>query len=145
MIREMRESDRQNYFEMSRGFYASGAAKGEITDGARADFWRHIAEGQSVKGYIIEDGGETAGYALTVSYPSQEFGGKVLWIDELFVKPEFRGRGLGKEFILFAETLENNVLLRLEAEPDNEKAIKLYEALGFEPLKYLQMIKRTKL
>lgn len=145
MIRKMRESDRQTYFDMSREFYASGAAKGEITDKVRADFWRYIADGQSVKGYIIENGGKPAGYALTVSYPSQEFGGNVLWIDELFVKPEFRGQGLGKEFLQFAGTLENNVLLRLEAEPDNEKAIKLYETLGFAPLKYLQMIKRTKL
>ncbi len=142
-IRLITPSDKKEYFEMSRAFYASGAAKGEITDDLRESFWKEILKGELLKGYFFEVNGEVAGFALTPVYASQEFGGRVLWIDELFVKPQFRGQGLATEFFGF---LENNSqgckLLRLEVEPDNKKAISLYKSLGFENLIYGQMIKK---
>ena len=66
-----------------------------------------------------------------------------MWVDELFVLPKFRGRGIAKEFFKFSEGLSGYAALRLEAEPDNERAIKLYKSLGFKPLPYLQMIKTS--
>lgn len=141
MIRNMLASDKSNYFEMSRDFYMSGAAKGKIDDGKREKFWVEILNGVFVNGFIIEHGNKTAGYALVCYYASQEFGGKVVWIDELFIKPEFRGKGLGKDFLKFAESLDG-VLMRLEAEPDNLRAIELYKSIGYKELEYLQLIKR---
>ena len=141
MIREMVSADKSAYFEMSRQFYRSGAALNEIEDVKRENFWNEILKGVYVKGYIIERDGNTAGYALTVPYASQEFGGTVLWIDELFVLPEYRGQGLAREFFGYVQSLSGNIMLRLEAEPDNELAIKLYKSLGFENLPYIQMIK----
>lgn len=101
---------------MSRMFYASGAALRQIDDEKRVKFWAEILKNNAVKGYILEYGNSVAGYALTVSYPSQEFGGEVLWIDELFVKPEYRGKKLGGEFLDFAANSAKKVLLRLEVE-----------------------------
>lgn len=142
MIRKMTESDRAQYFEMSKSFYSSGAAHYKIEDEKRNKFWKYIIEDVFVNGYILECENKVAGYALTVNYCSQEFGGKVLWIDELFVKPEFRGRNLATEFLEYAKSLDGNVLLRLEAEKNNQKAIALYKRLGFEELDYLQLIKK---
>lgn len=122
-------------------FYASGAALRQIDDEKRVKFWSEILKNNAVKGYILEYGNSVAGYALTVSYPSQEFGGEVLWIDELFVKPEYRGKKLGGEFLDFAANSAKKVLLRLEVEQDNQRAIALYKAKGFEVLPYIQMIK----
>lgn len=142
MIRKMTESDRAQYFEMSKSFYSSGAAHYKIEDEKRNKFWKFIVEGVFVNGYVLECENKVAGYALTVNYYSQEFGGKVFWIDELFVKPEFRGRNLGTEFLEYVKSLDGNVLLRLEAEKNNQKAIALYKRLGFEELDYLQLIKK---
>lgn len=122
-------------------FYASGAALRQIDDEKRVKFWSEILKNNAVNGYILEYGNSVAGYALTVSYPSQEFGGEVLWIDELFVKPEYRGKKLGGEFLDFAANSAKKVLLRLEVEQDNQRAIALYKAKGFEVLPYIQMIK----
>lgn len=141
MIRPINEKDKLQYFEMSRMFYASGAALRQIDDEKRVKFWTEILKNNAVKGYILEYGNSVAGYALTVSYPSQEFGGEVLWIDELFVKPEYRGKKLGGEFLDFAANSAKKVLLRLEVEQDNQRAIALYKAKGFEVLPYIQMIK----
>src|SRR5258708_2151104 len=38
--------------------------------------------------------GRTVGYALLISFWSNELGGEVCNIDELFVAPQYRGRGL---------------------------------------------------
>ena len=125
---------------MSRDFYACGAALKPIEEKKREKFWDTIVKGTSVYGYIIEADGKPAGYALAVPFLSQEAGGTVLWVDELYVSPEFRGRGIAKQFFDYLEKKEK-AAIRLEVEPDNLKAIKLYESLGFKPLPYMQMIK----
>lgn len=141
MFRRICEKDKEIYFGMSREFYSSGAALKPIDDEKREKFWKTLVDGNCVNGYVIEKEGRIAGYAITIPYPSQEAGGTVLWIDELFVLPEFRGQGIAKEFFKFAEGLSGKVALRLEVEPDNERALNLYKSIGFKPLPYLQMIK----
>src|ERR1700722_6509130 len=41
------------------------------------------------------NGASTVGYAILIPYWSNEFGGTVLFIDELFVTPELRSQGVG--------------------------------------------------
>lgn len=144
MIRLMKDSDKNEYFEMSRAFYSSGAALEEIPNESRKSFWQEIMSARYIKGYIIESTGEVAGYALAFIYASQEAGGKVMFIDELFVKEKFRGKGLGKEFFAYAEKVDGISAFRLEAENDNLRAIRLYKSLGYERLDYMQMIKHVK-
>jgi ribosomal protein S18 acetylase RimI-like enzyme len=75
-----------------------------------------------------------AGYALLVNYWSNEFGGNLLYIDELLVRENFRGRGLGTAFLRFLkETNYNNHRgLLLEVLPYNRKAYEWYLRLGFQ-------------
>src|SRR5260370_18868596 len=48
--------------------------------------------------------GRTVGYALLISFWSNELGGEVCNIDELFVAPQYRGRGLATA--LFGSLIE---------------------------------------
>ena len=80
--------------------------------------------------------GEIAGYALLVSFWSNEYGGEICDIDELYVKPSHRGRGISTS--LFADIVgdrslwpECPVALQLEVTPANARARALYERLGF--------------
>jgi hypothetical protein len=41
------------------------------------------------------------GYALLIPYWSNEFGGVLLFVDELFVLREVRNRGIGHSFFRF--------------------------------------------
>src|SRR5712692_9312679 len=82
--------------------------------------------------------GRTVGYALLISFWSNELGGEVCNIDELFVAPPYRGRGLATA--LFGSLAEGNpslwptkpAALALEVSLQNERARALYERLGFQ-------------
>lgn len=93
--------------------------------------------------YLLECEGEPAGYGLTARTFSQEAGGSVLWIEELYIREQFRSRGLGREFFSYIEekNKDRTARIRLEVEEENTRAASLYERLGYEKLDYKQMIK----
>jgi GNAT superfamily N-acetyltransferase len=86
---------------------------------------------------VCEVDGDTTGYALLISFWSNELGGEVCVIDELFVVPEYRSRGVATE--LLASLIHNkgslspakSVALGLEVSPANVRARALYERVGF--------------
>jgi ribosomal protein S18 acetylase RimI-like enzyme len=143
-VKKITKADKDVYFSMSRDFYASGATNSQIDDCGREKFFKEILSEQIVKGYFLIYNGETAGYAICCLSASQEACGRILWLDELYVKPQFRGLGLAKEFFRFLEEGDGYEYIRLEVEKDNEKALKLYSLLGYKDCEYLPLYKKTK-
>ena len=143
-IRRMTEADITEYFTMSKDFYSSGVTNSLIDDSGREKFWKEIISGEIVRAYIIGYGNKTAGYAVCCMSASQEACGRVLWLDELYIKPEFRGNGLGKAFFEFIENSDEYGYVRLEVEHDNKRALKLYQSLGYADANYLSLYKKTK-
>ena len=80
---------------------------------------------------------QIVGYAVLINYWSNECGGNILTIDELFVAKSMRGQGLGTDFVrhVIQTRLNDFVALRLEVTPANVRARRLYERLGFSSLK----------
>ncbi len=78
--------------------------------------------------------GEVAGYVVIAFGFSIEFRGRDAFIDELFVKEGFRGRGLGGAALRFAEGLcrgRGVRALHLEVERQNTGAQAVYRRAGF--------------
>lgn len=143
MIRRYEASDRSTVTEMFDEFYHSPAVLHPIP---RAHFEKTLNEAEAgnpcVRLYLIENGGQTAGYALLALTFSNEAGGDVVWLDEIYIRPEFQGKGLGNEFFDFLEKeFASAARFRLEVESDNEGAVRLYKRRGFRPLEYVQFIK----
>ena len=143
MIRGYEASDRRTVTEMLDEFYHSPAVLHPIP---RAHFEKTLNEAEAgnpcVRLYLIENGGQTAGYALLALTFSNEAGGDVVWLDEIYIRPEFQGKGLGNEFFdFFEKEFASAARLRLEVEADNDGAVRLYERRGFRPLEYRQFIK----
>lgn len=85
---------------------------------------------------VLEVQGEVAGYAFLIRFWSNELGGEVVTIDELYVRPADRGQGQATtllEELSGPESLWPSpaVALSLEVTPDNHRARALYERLGF--------------
>jgi GNAT superfamily N-acetyltransferase len=82
----------------------------------------------------FEVDGAVAGYLVVAFGFSLEFGGRDAFVDELFVLPSARGRGLGTQALELAEQLcrENSIhALHLEVEFVNESAKRLYARRGY--------------
>jgi len=84
---------------------------------------------------VIEKSKIIAGYALLVNFWSNEWGGNVLFLDEIYLKPEFRGQGIGRNFIgyLIEKKYNRSTAIQLEVAPTNKKARALYVDIGFKP------------
>lgn len=93
------------------------------------------------KQMVCIENGAYAGYANVAMTYSNEVGGLVMFIEEIYIREKYRGCGLGEEFIRFIrQEFDSKVKrYRLEVTQDNAGAIKLYERLGFESLDYKQM------
>ncbi len=84
--------------------------------------------------YVVTENNKTIACTLTVPEWSDWRNGTVLWIHSVYVKPEFRRKGI---FRLIYEYLKNTVIvdqslmgLRLYVEKSNTKAQKVYESVG---------------
>ena len=85
---------------------------------------------------IAEEGGEAAGFALFFHNFSTFVGRPGIYLEDLFVKPEHRGKGYGKALLKrLAELAVERDCGRLEwAVLDwNEQAIGFYRRLGARP------------
>jgi len=85
--------------------------------------------------WIFVSEGGIAGYMIIGSAFSVEFGGKTAFIDELYISEDYRGKGIGKTALKFAEKFAKEKgykYLRLEVELSNTIAQKIYRANGFK-------------
>lgn len=145
MFRKINENDRDIFMSLTKEFYMSEAVMHSVPERNRINTWNELMRSeQYAQCFIFEYEGETAGYALLSKTFSQEAGGMVIWIEELYILPQFRSKGLAKEFFDYILSMKNISRVRLEVEPDNERAIKLYKSVGFEVLPYVQYIRESK-
>ena len=86
---------------------------------------------------------DVVGYAILTWFWSNEFGGKVVIIDELLLKAEHRGQGIGTAFFeyLFRQNPYGAVVYHIEVGLGNVQANALYERVGFTYYKTAAMFK----
>lgn len=104
---------------------------------------RALTHPDSLRVEVFKEQEQIIGYALLFAFWSNEYGGMVLTLDELYVVPHFRSRGISSHYIQKLHDQKNSyVLLALEVMPGNEKAKALYSKLGFKENKRTFMNKR---
>lgn len=142
-LRPMEESDKTAVIDMMRGFYASEAVH---TNGSEEVFSNDVdacvSDCPFASGYVfVREDGNLCGYSVLVHSYSTEYGRPVIWIEDLFLEEEARGKGLGAMLFDFVKEKYPDHIHRLEVEETNLRAIRLYKKSGFTTLPYAEMIR----
>ena len=70
------------------------------------------------------------------------YGGICIWLEDLYIKPDYRHSGIsGKVFEFIENHYPNAVRFKLEVEPENEFAVKCYQKQQYKILTYSVMSK----
>lgn len=143
LIRRPEPRDKKEYLAMSEEFYATDAVLHPVP---KRNFERTfdllLTGSRYADAYLVEEDGKAVGYALLAFTWSNEAGGMVVWGEELYIRPQYRGKGIGNAVIarIFKDYGNKAVRFRLETEDSNTGARKLYRRIGFRDLPYRQMI-----
>ena len=119
--------------QMMQDFYAIDNYPMDVEESKKL-FQEFITNENLGKSWLIFSENEIVGYIILTFIFSFEYGGKIAFIDELFIKETARGKGFGKEAIQFIQGEVPKLslkLLYLEVETHNENAQKLYLAHDF--------------
>ena len=81
------------------------------------------------------------GYGMAAKSFSTEYGRQCIWLEDIYIKAEYRGLGIGSLFIDYITKKYPDALLRLEVEEENARAVHVYKKSGFEFCEYKEMKK----
>ena len=127
---------------MMQTFYASDAVH---TNGSDAIFHNDIqaciSDNPYLEGFVFLQDEDVVGYSMIAKSFSTEFGRSCIWIEDIYLQPQFRGQGMAGKFFAFLEECYPGAILRLEAEEENIGAVRAYRKAGFDVMPYLEMYK----
>ena len=142
-IRKLTTADENEFITMCCDFYNTGATLYSLSrDKVKRTFDKILEEGPFITAYMLIYNNLIAGYVnLSFTY-SNEADGIVVFIEELYVKPEYQGKSIGTQTLqfIFDHYKDKVKRYRLEVCKSNTDAIRLYEKIGFKNLDYKQMI-----
>ncbi len=127
-LRRAGRSDLEQLLRWSRDF-EHGAHGEPFIERTLAEFERSPGRGE----IVILETPAPVGYAILVSWWSNEFRGEALLLDELYVAPEHRG-GTGMAALRAIEELARSrgvKLLSLEVLPETPRVHSLYQRAGY--------------
>jgi GNAT superfamily N-acetyltransferase len=110
--------------------------------------WHTIAElsAHPDKGAItiMHVGDAIVGYAIVIYYWSNEYGGNIAHIDEFYVKPSWRNKGIGSSYVEHIAKIRGINLkgIHVETTPANQEASAFYLRRGFKLAKNRHMFRK---
>ncbi len=143
MFRNITQSDKEVFLTMAQEFYASPAVMHKIDPNHFVTtFDAAINKNPYFRVLMIESENHVIGYAVLSFTYSNEAGGMVVLIEEVYVDKAHRSKGIGTKLLTFVEKeYPTFKRFRLEVTKDNLRAIDLYKKQGYQMLDYVQMIK----
>lgn len=142
-MRRMTESDREDVARMMRVFYASDAV---LSNGSEEiyqnDITACVSDSPYASGFVfLDEEGKVAGYAMIAHSYSTEFGKPCIWIEDIYLEKSLRGQGFASGFFDYLIEEFPDAVHRLEAEHENEHAVAVYYAKGFDEIPYVEFIR----
>lgn len=126
-------SDADALLEFMREYYAFDG-HGFDRDKARVALTALLRDSDLGLAWLILDGDAAVGYVVLCFGYSLEWLGRDAFVDEFYLREEYRGRGWGRAAMEFVEEAARAVGIRtlhLEVVKENTTALHVYRKLGF--------------
>jgi len=135
-MRLAREADLDLLVDLMTRFYRESGTPMTAAEARRA-FAELIADPSLGQVWLLEVESAPVGYLVLALGFSLQHGGRDAFVDDLYVLPDHRGRGLGTAALQRANEVCEALGVRamhLTVAPDNLRARALYLRHGFEPV-----------
>lgn len=133
-FKSLETSQIETITQMMQDFYAIDNYPIDI-EVSKKLFQEFISDEKLGKSWLIYSAENLVGYVILTYVFSFEYKGRIAFLDELYIKVDYRGKGIGKQTIDFIKKQASNQnvkLIYLEVENHNQNAQKLYLANDFE-------------
>ena len=127
------ESDAEALLEFMQAYYAFDG-HGFDREKARLALTALLRDSNLGLAWLILDGDVAVGYVVLCFGYSLEWLGRDAFVDEFYLREEYRGRGWGRQTMAFLEEAARTAgtrALHLEVVEGNTSALQLYRKLGF--------------
>jgi len=141
-IEKLNSFKKDELFNMMNEFYSSPAV---FTNGSKEIFEADLAEclkGDILEGYFIKHSLNIIGYFMITKAFSTEFGKPVIWLEDLYIKKDYRYNHYSDNVFEFIEDKYPDSIIKLEVEKDNLGALYCYKRNNFTELPYIVMVKK---
>jgi ribosomal protein S18 acetylase RimI-like enzyme len=134
-FREALPGDEAVLFPMMRGLAEQEPGAVPFDEPAvRSAFHQFLSLPAFGRLWLLYDGPALAGYVILTLGFSFEFHGHDAFIDELYILPAYRRRGLGRQAMAFVEQQAREMgvhAIHLEVDRANDSALELYRRGGY--------------
>ncbi len=127
------EADADVLLDFMLAYYAFDG-HGFDRDKARGALTALLRDASLGRAWLILDGDAPVGYVVLCYGYSLEWLGRDAFVDEFYLREEYRGRGWGRKTMAFVEQAAREAGIRtlhLEVVQQNAAALQLYRKLGF--------------
>lgn len=137
-------NDQENWIVMNREFMAEEIQDDDLWNGTgQADdeqfshtFTEALDSDDLISLMIFEEDGVTVGFANLMTIYSVWAHGKALILDDLYLRPNVRGKGYGKQALEYIEGFaaeRGYKRLQFQSETTNPNAMEFYVSQGYSP------------
>ena len=142
-FRDITPEDHDLILAMVQNFYQGDAVLHPVAHEILERTFRDAVNPEEplLQGILILADGQPAGYLYITQCYSAEVGGRCVFLEEIYLLPHFRGRGLGADILGWIEERYPSARrFRLEVNEMNQNAVHLYQKAGYQYLHYDQMV-----
>lgn len=147
-FREFLPEEKEEVVHLMRALNKEDKGELKLNEKKVKQLFRFTPDRKWVELFVAVHGQEIIGYAIFIKAFSVELAGLYGEIDELYIKPKYRKKGIGSSFIAWLEKHAKNNdcnAMYVVVTSQNMKAQQLYKRLGFKQLplrySYVKMLK----
>lgn len=143
-VRECKESDLRAWTDMNLEFMTEEIQDEELWNNvgktSPEEFVKIFEEGrkrpEQIRFVIFEEDGKAVGFANLMLIFSVWSKGTAMILDDLYIRPAYRGKGYGRNALTCIENLAEEIgckRLQFQSEETNPGARAFYKTMGYQP------------